>query len=332
MKKKFMLCCAISLISLMLFAFPCSAKDTHIIISQFPVGPSAWSAKNMIDAGIYKKWGDKIGVEYEVKYPQDDFAAFMGRSVDIASFAPLEVTRLLADEGKEIVIFGKYITNVIGWFVSADNNAKTPADMKGMKIGIPGWDTAAAQVAAVIMKDLWNLNMKEDFEIFTAPWPALPKLLAKGDIDMCFSLMPLVMKDWMGGKIKPMYETIGMEYQKHMNGYMGGVQFFCAWKDWFEENKDVAENFLSAYQEGIGYTYSNTDEWLKKYMPTEVKEMTKEEMEFMKEHYLKVKFLYYPVYLDENFVQEELEFLKKAENLGFLPKGSSTREIFRLIK
>ena len=66
MKKKFMLCCAISLISLMLFAFPCSAKDTHIIISQFPVGPSAWSAKNMIDAGIYKKWGEKASIKFRI--------------------------------------------------------------------------------------------------------------------------------------------------------------------------------------------------------------------------------------------------------------------------
>jgi ABC-type nitrate/sulfonate/bicarbonate transport system substrate-binding protein len=332
MKKNLTLFCVISLISLMLVTFPCAAKDKVIKISQFPVGPSTWSAKNMIDSGIYKKWGDKIGVEYQVKYPQDDFAAFMGRSVDIASFAPLEVTRLLVDEGKEIVIFGKYISNVIGWFVSADSTAKTPADMKGMKIGIPGWDTAAAQVAAVIMKDLWNLDMKKDFEIFTAPWPALPKLLAKGDIDMCFSLMPLVMKDWMGGRIKPLYETIGMEYAKHMNGYLGGVQFFCAWKDWYEENEETAVNFLSAYQEGIGYTLSNTDEWLQKYMPTEIKGMTKEQLEFMKAHYLKVKFLYYPVYLDEKFVKEELAFLKKAEDLGFLPKGSSTRDIFRQIK
>lgn len=322
----------LSIVTLFFFAVPGLAKDKVIKISQFPVGPSAWSAKNMIDKGIYKKYGDKIGVEYKVMYPQDDFAAFMGRSVDIASFSPLEVTRLLADEGKEIVVFGKYISNVIGWFVSADNTAKTPADMKGARIAIPGWDTAAAQVAAVIMKDLWGLNMKEDFEIFTAPWPAIPKLIAKGDVDMGFSLMPLVMKDWMDGKIKPMYETIGIEYAKHMNGYMGGVQFFCAWKDWFEENTETAKNFLEAYQEGIGYTYSNTDEFLREYMPTEVKGMTDAQMQFMKKHYLGVKFLFYPVYLDEKFVKEEMDFLKKTEKLGFLPEGAATRDIFRFIK
>jgi ABC-type nitrate/sulfonate/bicarbonate transport system substrate-binding protein len=319
-------------IALMLLTFPCFGKDKVIKISQFPVAPSAWNAKNMIDKGIYKKYGDKIGVEYQVKYPQDDFAAFMGRSVDIASFSPLEVARLRADEGKDIVIFGKYISNVIGWYVAADNMAKTPKEMKGMKIGIPGWDTAAAQVAVVIMKDLWGLDMKKDFEIFTAPWPALPKLLAKGDIDMAFSLMPLVMKEWQAGKIKPLYESIGMEYAKHMDGYLGGVQFFCAWRDWFDENIDTAKNFMEAYEEGISYTYANTDKWLNEYLPTEVKGMTPEQMLMMKKHFLGVHYLYDPVWLDEKFVRQEIEFLKKVEKLGILKEGSATRDIFRFIK
>ena len=94
---------------------PLLAEKRVVKIAQFPIGPAYWNCKYMIDKGIYKKWGDKIGVEYEISFPGDDFAAFMGRSVDVASFAPLELTRLLADEKKHAVIFGKYITNTIGW-------------------------------------------------------------------------------------------------------------------------------------------------------------------------------------------------------------------------
>jgi ABC-type nitrate/sulfonate/bicarbonate transport system substrate-binding protein len=311
---------------------PCLAAERKVKIAQFPIGPAYWNFLNMKDQGIYKKWGDKIGVEYAVSSPQDDFAAFMGRSVDVASFAPLELTRLKAAEGKHVVIFGRYITNTIGWYVRGDSTAKTPADLTGKKLGIPGWDTAAAQVAEVIFKELWGLNMKKDFQVHIGPWPALPKLLAKGEVDLCFSLMPLTLKPWMEGKIKPIWETVGIEYAKHSNGYMSGVQFFCGWKDWLDKNEDVASNLLSAYQEGIDYTYANTNEWLKKYMPTAVKDLTDEQVRFTAKHYLNSEFLYKNVYLEQSYLDQEVKFLKKAEALGILPKGSVTMDIFRLIR
>ncbi len=311
---------------------PCFSEMRKVRIAQFPIGPAYWNYLNMKDKGIYKKWGDKIGVEYAVSVPQDDFAAFMGRSVDVASFAPLELARLKAAEGKHVVIFGRYITNTIGWYVRGDSTAKTPADLKGKKLGIPGWDTAAAQVAEVIFKELWGLNMKKDFEVYIGPWPALPKLLAKGDVDLCFSLMPLTLKPWMAGKIKPIWETVGIEYAKHSQGYMSGVQFFCAWKDWLDKNEDVARNLLNAYQEGIDYTYAQTVPWLTEYMPTAIKDVTEEQVNFMAQHYLRSDFLFKKVHLDEGYLKQEIEFLKKTEALGILPEGAATMDIFRIIK
>ena len=310
----------------------CFAEMRKVRIAQFPIGPAYWNYLNMKDKGIYKKWGDKINVEYAVSVPQDDFAAFMGRSVDVASFAPLELARLKAAEGKHVVIFGRYITNTIGWYVRGNSTAKTPADLKGKKLGIPGWDTAAAQVAEVIFKELWDLDIKKDFQVHIGPWPVLPKLLVKGEVDLIFSLMPLTLKPWMEGKIKPMWETVGMEYAKRSQGYMSGVQFFCAWKDWLDKNEDIASNFLKAYQEGIDYTYTQTVPWLKEYMPTAIKDVTGEQVDFMAQHYIRSDFLFKKVYLDEGYLKQEIEFLKKAEALGILPKGAATMDIFRIIK
>lgn len=310
------------------------AEKPKVVIGQVPRGQAYWTVLNMTDKGIYKKWGDKINVEYKVIYPGDDFAAFMGRSLDVSGFAPMELARLYAEENKQVVMFGKYITNVIGWYVRADSTAKTPVDLKGKKLGIPGWDTAAAQVGEVIMKDVWGLNIKKDFDIYIGPWPALPKLLAKGDLDMIFSVMPLTLKDWMGGKIKPMFESIGKEYAKHSDGYFGGVQFLCAWKDWLDKNENVASNILKAYQEGIDYGYENTNGWVKEYIHTSVKGATEPEIKFMVDHHPRIEYHYKNVYLNENFINQEIKFLKKAEDMGILPKGGATKakEIFRIIK
>jgi len=332
MKKRILLLALCMMLMCTFGVNPLLAEKRVVRIAQFPIGPAFWNSKYMIDKGIYKKWGDKIGVEYKISFPGDDFAAFMGRSVDVASFAPLELTRLLADEGKHVVIFGKYITNTIGWYVRGDSPAQSPADLKGKRLGIPGWDTAAAQVGEVIMKELWGINIKKDFKVHVAPWPALPPLLAKGEIDICLNLMPLTMKLWMEGKIRPIWETVCIEYAKHAKGYKSGVQFFCMWKDYLDKNEDVARNLLAAYQEGIYNTYAGTEEWLRKYMPLSVKDLTEEQIKFTTRHYFETGFLYYNTYLDEKFLAQEIEFLKKVEKLGLLPKGSVTRKVFRVLK
>jgi hypothetical protein len=67
-------------------------------------------------------------------------------------------------------------------------------------------------------------------------------------------------------------------------------------------------------------------------MPLSVKDLTAEQVKFTTRHYFEPGFLYYNTYLDEKFIDQEIEFMKKAEGLGLLPKGSVTRKVFRVLK
>ena len=67
-------------------------------------------------------------------------------------------------------------------------------------------------------------------------------------------------------------------------------------------------------------------------MPLSVKDLTEEQVKFTTRHYFETGFLYYNTYLDEKFIDQEIEFMKKAEGLGLLPKGSVTKKIFRVLK
>jgi hypothetical protein len=67
-------------------------------------------------------------------------------------------------------------------------------------------------------------------------------------------------------------------------------------------------------------------------MPTAIKDATKDQIDFMVKHYLNTDFLFKNVYLDDGYLKQEIEFLKKAEALNILPKGAATMDIFRMIK
>ncbi|MFC1863466.1 ABC transporter substrate-binding protein [Thermodesulfobacteriota bacterium] len=308
------------------------AEKRVITIGHFPFGPAQWVAQYMVDQGIYKKYGDKIGVEYKVLFPGDDFAAFMGRSVNVGTFASVEVARLLADEGKHIVLFGKYCTAMNGIYVKADSGYQSIVDVKGKRLGIPGWDTGTAQQAQVLFKEFHNIDMKKDFKVVVSSWPLLPNLLAKGDLEMALNIVPITMNLLMQGKIKPMLHTFATEWAKYNEGHFLGLTFLCMWKDFLDKNEDVAKNLLAAYEEGLYYSYANTEEFVRKYIPLFDKDATEENVKYFTKFYMKYKYLYQDPYIDEEFIQGELNFLRSAAKAGILKEKDVNRAIFRIIK
>lgn len=331
--KKRMIFVAMCIALIFLFGVnPLHAEKRVITICHFPFGPAHWVAQYMMDQGIYKKYGDKIGVEYKVIFPGDDFAAFMGRSVNVGTFSSIEVARLLADEGKHIVLFGKYCTAVSGIYVKGDSNYKSITDVKGKRLGIPGWDTGTAQQGQVLMKEFYGIDMKKDFNVVVSPWPVVPNLLAKGDLDVALNVMPITMNLWMQGKIKPILHTFATEWAKHKGGHFLGLTFFCMWKDFLDKNEDVAKNLLGAYEEGLYYSYANAEEFVRKYLPLFLKEATEEQVKFFTKFYLKYMFLYQDPHIDEEFIQGELNFLRLAADVGILKEKAVNRELFRIVK
>ncbi len=111
-------------------------------IGLFPFGPVRMVDDWILDNGIHKKWGAKAGVNFKIAHPRDDFAAFMGKSIDIVALSTLEIARLVGDEGHDIVMYGKQVDAFIDMYVRGDSKYKSPADLKGKKsfipAGIPG--------------------------------------------------------------------------------------------------------------------------------------------------------------------------------------------------
>ncbi|MDP6088221.1 MAG: hypothetical protein QGG90_04845 [Nitrospinota bacterium] len=299
----------------------------------FPFGPGRLVDEYIVDSGIVKKWGAKIGVDFKVSHPRDDFAAFMGKSVQIVALSTLEVGRLVGDEGHDIVMWGKQVDAYIDMYVRGDSPYKSPADLKGKKIVIPGWDTGTAQMGIILFKKWYGLDMKKDFKVVTAPWPVGPQLLAKGDVEMSLNLMPVTLDLWKTGRIRPVLATYATEWAKRRgSGHHLSIGSFTSWGKWLRGNENAARAWLGAFTEGMRYAHSNTEAFCKRYRNLIKKNATDAQVDFFVKWLNKYTVLYKDAYLTQNFIDEETAFLKMAAKEGFVKPGGLSPKIWKIVK
>ncbi len=299
----------------------------------FPFGPGRMVDQYIMDNGIHKKWGAKVGVQFKITHPRDDFAAFMGKSVDIVSLSTLEISRLVGDEGHDIVMYGKQVDAFIDMYVRTGSSYKSPADLKGKKIVHPGWDTGTAQMATVLLKEWYGLDMKKDFRVVTAPWPVGPQLLAKGDVEMSLNLIPLSMKLWRSGKIRPVLATYATEWAKRRGTkHHLAISAFTGWGKWVRGNQRVARAWLGAYSEGMKYAHENLLPWARKYRDFITKNATDAQVEWFAKWMGKYGSVYKDAHIDQTYVEEELAFLKMALKAGFVKPAGLNRKMWMILK
>jgi ABC-type nitrate/sulfonate/bicarbonate transport system substrate-binding protein len=299
----------------------------------FPYGSSRMVDEYIVDNGIHKKWGAKVGVEFKILHPQDDFAAFMGKSVEIVALSTLEIARLVADEGHNIIMYGKQVDAFNNMFVRTDSPYKTPADLKGKKIVHPGWDTGSAQMGAILLKEWFGLDLKKDFKVVTAPWPVGPQLLAKRDVEMALNLVPLTLKLEMEGKIRPIMRGYAREWAaKRGTGHHLSVTNFTSWGKWLDANEEIIRAWLGLYSEGQKYAHEHTLEWAKKYRDHITKNATDAQVEWFAKWFKEHGVVYQDAYISQKFVDEEMAFLKLALKGGFIKPAGITPKMWRILK
>ncbi len=299
----------------------------------FPFGPSRMADQYVVDAGLHKKWGSKVGVDFKVSHPRDDFAAFMGKSVDVVAISTLEVARLVGDEGYDIVMWGRQVDAYIDMYVRSDSAYKTPGDLKGKKLVHPGWSTGTAQMGIVLLKKWFGLDMKKDFKVVTAPWPVGPQLLAKGDVEMSLNLMPLSLELWRTNKIRPVLATYATEWAKQRGTtHHLSISNYTSWGKWLDGNDKAARAWLGAFTDAMKYAHANTKEWCNRYRDYISKNATEAQVDFYVKWFQKYGVLYKDSYIDQTFINEELAFVKLAVEAGFAKPQAVTQKIFRIVK
>ncbi|MFQ5691641.1 MAG: ABC transporter substrate-binding protein [Nitrospinota bacterium] len=286
-------------------------------LAVFPLGFMRMTSEWMTDAGVWKKYGAKYGVDFKIMYPRDDFAAFAGRSADIAAFAAFEIARVRAEEGWKAVMFGKDQAGLVEAYVRADSPYKSIQDLKGKKFGIPGWATAAALLYQVMIKKFYNLDLKRDFQIVVSSFPVVPQLLARGDIEGGSTIEPLTLRQMYQKKFRVISKgTYAEEWEKHTGHYGLAVTLWAGWEDYLGKNPKVARALLEAWTVGLEHANTNTGQWIRRYKRWVKKDGTEAEFDFFTQWIKDHKPMFKDAYLTQKFVDGENQFVRDAAKLG----------------
>ena len=323
----------ILVVALLLTWTPVASAAKTVKGAIFPFGWDRMIGEYITDSGVLKKWGAKYGVDLKVTYPRDDFAAFMGRSIQVVTLSSIEIARLVGDEGHDILTWGRATTAVTAIYVRTDSPYQSPAAVIGKKLVIPGWDTGAAQIGAVILKDWYGIDLKKDYRVVTAPWPVVPTLLAKGDAEMAINQVPLTMVLLMEKRIRPILSTYATEYAKRTGtGHLPSIANFSSWGKFFNKNPGAVRAWLGAWNDGMKNAHNNTKAWASKYRRFVKKNLTAEQLDFFVNWFKKKQAIYPDPYLSQEFIDNELDFLRKAIKAGFVKPVGLKREVWKIVR
>ncbi len=164
-------------------------------------------------------------------------------------------------QGKDIVYFGTAEANnfVAGIIIRATDAGKykTLADLKGMKIGIPGAGTGTFAAFLTLAKGLANLDAKKDFTLVEGDPGALEGLLQKNSIEAFITFTAPTAHALANPAYKMIYNIT--DTWKTLNGAALPINGWIADSSWLDGHLDLAKNFISGVDQGLEYLKTHLD-------------------------------------------------------------------------
>lgn len=203
---------------------------------------------------------DKNGFKGEFHYIDADAANqnFILGHTEISFDLDVANAAIMRSQGHDTVVFGPGLNMNNSILVRKDLDYESPEDLIGKKVGHFGEDSSTTTSLSVMLKEIYDIDIFNDFELVTAGAPALVELLDKGEIDAMFNFDPhngtalvrghrilfSAMDAWEEAKGGPLWLTnIG------------------ASEEWLKENQEIAYGVRDAYEDAHDWLLENFDEF-----------------------------------------------------------------------
>jgi ABC-type taurine transport system substrate-binding protein len=225
-----------------------------ITASEMPVAVAA-------DQGLFKG----VNVKYQtVGFDAKTPIFLKDSSMPITELSPVEVAQEIA-KGEDIQYFstttGLYFWNGIVVRAQDAGKYKTIADLKGKKIGQPGFATGTWGAFAGLSKSLYGLNAKTDFNLVTADPGALLGLLQAGKIDAALTFAGQAATGLASPKFHLMAGLGPLWQQK--TGQAPMVDGLVARTSWLKQNPEIAKNIVAGVDAGVDWMKAHPEEFAK---------------------------------------------------------------------
>jgi len=213
-----------------------------------PADPAAIPMLVMQEEGLDEKHGFKA----EFVEVDPDAAAntlLLGES-DIAMEQDAVTMTLAQQEGEEGVVFFPVLNTMMSVVVPEDSPARTPEDLKGKRVGHFGVDSGTTSVIALMLQELYGIDVFEDYDLREAGPSALPQLLKGGQVDAIFDYEPLALRAVLETPGRYLFEP-AKAWAEREQGWSPYLTNLAARVDWLEENEELALGAREGWLEAV---------------------------------------------------------------------------------
>ena len=231
-----------------------SGGDVYQLHMRMTPSNAAWVVAQ--EEGLF----DRIDLDYELVGYGESAQLFLAGEDPVGQESPWEAARFQS-EGEDISYFGtpsalNFYSGLIIQSANADTY-KTLTDLRGKKLGHPGFGTGTWQAFEIIAKANYGMDARTDFVPVEADPGALLGLLQTGEIDATinftgqtatsltrpeFAVILNFSEEWQTSHGQPLV----------INGPM-------ARRSWLDENTDVARRLVAGVDAGLQWMKDNPD-------------------------------------------------------------------------
>ena len=213
-----------------------------------PADPAAIPMLVMQEEGL----DEEHGFTAEFVEVDPDAAAntlLLGES-DIAMEQDAVTMTLAQQQGEEGVVFWPVLNTMMSVVVPEDSDAQTPEDLVGRQVGHFGVDSGTTSVIALMLQELYGIDVFEDYDLREAGPAALPELLKQGEVDAIFDYEPLALRAVLETPGRYLFEP-AKAWAEENEGWSPYLTNLAARVDWLEENPDLALAAKDAWVEAV---------------------------------------------------------------------------------
>ena len=238
-------------------ASPSSAAPYELHMRLTPSGAAYAVAQ---DQGLF----EGVKLDYELVGYGESAQLFLAGTDPVGQESPWEAARFQS-EGEDISFFGtaaalNFYSGVIIRASDAEKY-KTLADLKGTKLGMPGFGTGTWQAFEIIAKANYGIDARNDFQPIEADPGALLGLLQKGDIEGTINFTGQTATALTNPEFK-VITNFSQEWVKS-NGQPLVINGLMAHRDWLDKNTEVARALVAGADKGLQWMKDHPEEFRK---------------------------------------------------------------------
>lgn len=307
-------------------------------------GANPWiivEGQYIIDEGILQEKFESLGFTPSMEFTYGGPSLFASGKTDIAGIGPTEAAIMAANREFEVVIPGKTF-KAASVMTVRPGTPYDPAEAGSQHdaihnlaedgvFGIGGWEGNDVKMFSALMPKAYGLTFAQeggDFTVnSTGDYASLPQLVVDGELDLADAVMTL--NSYPHYLADPPRLTNFAFLPDLMNKHGFNADAFAGIvtrKEFADQNPDLIEAYVDAWQEGADWFYDNPLEATKRYLDA-FGEVPEEDAEFISSFGAgETEFggqgvFYENVALEDKWLDRQVKFMEAAVEAGTVPSG-----------